>query len=82
MERFRTRLLVGTGLMAVGFVAELVMLAGVVLPERPPVWFWGLMLLIGVGAAVVVSAFVASARDRRERTARALGAPGAAGPRD
>ena len=68
MERYRGRLVLGTALMAVGFAAELVMLSGLVLPQRPPAWFWSLLLLIGVGGCVIISAFVASGRDRREGT--------------
>ena len=77
MERFRTRLIVGGVLMAVGFVAEVVMLAGIVLPERPPVWFWSLLLCIGIGGAVIMSAFRAAARDRARRTALAANEPDA-----
>ncbi len=76
MERFRTRLVTGAVLMVVGFVAELVMLTGIVLPERPPVWFWSLILCIGIGGATIVSAFRAAGRDRAHRTAQALGEPG------
>lgn len=63
--------------MAVGFAAELVMLTGIVLPERPPVWFWSLILCIGIGGVTIVSAFRAAGRDRAHRTAQALGDPGA-----
>ncbi len=73
MERFRTRLIVGGTLMAVGFVAEVVMLAGFIFPERPPVWFWSLLLCIGIGGAVIASAFRAAGRDRARRTALATG---------
>lgn len=75
-------MIVGTALMAVGFAAELVMLSGLVIAERPPAWFWGMLLWIGVGAVVFVSAFVAAARNRRDRT-RTLLEPdeGAAAPR-
>ena len=76
MERYRNRLVVGAALMVVGFLAELVMLAGIVLPERPPVWFWSLILCIGIGGAIIVSAFRAAGRDRSHRTAQALGDPG------
>ena len=64
-------MIVGTVLMAVGFAAELVMLSGLVLTQRPPAWFWSLLLLIGVGGGVIVSAFRAAGRDRRDGT-RAL----------
>lgn len=73
MEKYQSRLRIGAALMAIGFVAELVMLTGLVFPEREPSWFWGLFLLIGVGSAVVVSAFTAAAKDRRIRTTAALG---------
>lgn len=68
MERYRNRLLIGTLLMGIGFLAELVMLSGLLIPQRPPTWFWGLLLLIGVGGVVVASAFVSAASDRRRRT--------------
>lgn len=73
MERFRTRLRFGAALMAVGFIAEVVMLVGMAVDRRPPIWVWGLLLLIGVGAAVVASAFVAAARERSRRTRAAAG---------
>lgn len=82
VERFRSRLILGAALMGVGFLAELVMLSGLVIEQRPPAWFWGLLLWIGVGSVVVVSAFVSAARDRRERTLRALSTPGADGDAD
>jgi len=73
MERYRTRLRIGAALMAVGFIAEVVMLVGMAVDRRPPVWVWGLLLLIGVGAAVVASAFIAAARERSRRTRAAAG---------
>jgi len=72
MERFRTRLIVGTALMGVGFIAVFVMMLGFVFPQRPPSWIWAMVLWIGAGAGVVVSAFVSAATDRRRRTAQAL----------
>ncbi|MHB0927917.1 MAG: hypothetical protein ACYC3W_03205 [Candidatus Nanopelagicales bacterium] len=80
MERYTNRLYIGTALMAVGFLAEVVMLSGLVTADRPPQWFWGLMLLVGVGAAVIVSAFRAAGRDRRDRTV-ALLSPDGGSPR-
>lgn len=71
MEQYRTRMIVGTALMGLGLAAELIMLSGRMLDERPPAWIWGMILWIGVGGAVLISAFVAAGRDRRERT-RAL----------
>ncbi len=76
MERYRNRLFVGSALMAIGFLAEVVMLAGLVSADRPPQWFWGLILLIGVGAVVIVSAFRAAGRDRRDRTVALLSPDG------
>ena len=73
MERYRNRLTIGAGLMAVGFLAEVVMLVGMTVDRRPPVWVWGLLLLIGLGAAIVASAFVATARERTRRTRAAAG---------
>jgi cytochrome c-type biogenesis protein CcmH/NrfF len=64
-------MIVGTALMGLGFVGALLMLSGLVVAERPPSWIWGMLLWIGAGAAVLVSAFFAAARDRRDRT-RAL----------
>jgi len=64
-------MIVGGALMALGFLAELVMLSGIVIDDRPPEWFWGMILWIGVGGVVFISAFVAAGRDRRDRT-RAL----------
>lgn len=61
-------MIVGTALMALGFLAVLGMLSGFVITERPPSWVWGMLLWIGVGAGVFVSAFVAAARDRSVRT--------------
>ena len=72
METVRTRLIVGGALMLLGFAAVLVMLSGLIIDERPPSWLWGMVLWIGAGSAIVISAFVAVARDRRERTAAAL----------
>ncbi len=54
--------------MGVGFLAEVVMLSGLFTSARPPAWFWGLLLLIGVGGAVVVSAFRAAGRQRTQLT--------------
>jgi uncharacterized membrane protein YfcA len=68
MERYRTRMIVGTALMALGFISVLGMLSGFIVSERPPSWVWGMLLWIGVGAGVFVSAFVAAARDRSSRT--------------
>ena len=73
MEQFRTRIRLGAALMGVGLLAELVMLSGLVIEQRPPAWFWGLLLLIGVGALVLASAFVGAARDRTRRTRQSLG---------
>lgn len=81
MERYRKRLITGAVLMAVGFSAELVMLAGLFTADRPPVWFWSLILLIGVGGVVIVSAFRAAGRDRRDRTVALLSGDGGAQPR-
>ena len=61
-------MIVGTALMGLGFVAVIAMLTGLFVDERPPSWIWGMLLWIGVGAGVFVSAFVAAARDRRDRT--------------
>lgn len=61
-------MIVGTALMGLGFVAVLLMLSGLVVSERPPSWMWAMLLWIGAGAGVVVSAFTAAARDRRDRT--------------
>lgn len=61
-------MIVGTALMGLGFISVLAMLSGFVVSERPPSWVWGMLLWIGVGAAVFVSAFVAAARDRTTRT--------------
>ncbi len=72
MERYRKRLIVGAALMTVGFVAELVMLSGLFTADRPPVWVWSLVLLIGVGGVVLISAFRAAGRDRRDRTVALL----------
>lgn len=77
MEQYRKRLLLGALLMAVGFVAELVMLSGLFTVDRPPLWFWSLILLIGVGGVVIISAFRAAGRDRRDRTVALL--PGDSG---
>lgn len=73
MERFHRRLLVGTSLMVVGFLTVLLMLTGLVSDLRTPSWAWGLFMLVGVGAAVVLSAFVGAGRDRRRRTERLTG---------
>ena len=72
MNRYRRRVRTGITLMAIGFIAELTMLSGLVTDARPPVWFWSLILLIGVGGAVVVSAFFSAGRDRRVRTEAVL----------
>ena len=72
MNRYRRRVRFGATLMAAGFIAELVMLTGLVTDSRPPAWFWSLLLLIGLGGAVLVSAFLAAARDRRVRTQAVL----------
>lgn len=61
-------MIMGTTLMGLGFVAVLVMLSGLMFSERPPSWIWGMLLWIGAGAGVFVSAFLAAARDRRDRT--------------
>ena len=71
MERYRRRLIVGAALMAVGFGTVLVALTELV--TQLPAWTWGLFLLVGVGAGVVISAFRASARDRRNATEALLG---------
>lgn len=73
--------------MLVGFLAELIMLGGLLTEARPPQWFWGFLLWIAAGAVLVVSAFVGAARDRTQRTVRALlepesEQPGADGPED
>lgn len=68
-------MIVGTALMGLGFLAVVGMLSGLFVDERPPSWIWGMLLWIGVGAGIFVSAFVASARDRRDRT-RGLLEPG------
>jgi uncharacterized membrane protein len=73
MERYRRRLIVGAALMAVGFGTVLVALTELVTERQLPAWTWGLFLLVGVGAAVVISAFRASARDRRNATEALLG---------
>ncbi len=72
MEQHRKRLVLGAMLMAVGFIAELVMLSGLFTADRPPVWFWSLILLIGLGGVVIISAFRAAGRDRRDRTVALL----------
>ena len=74
MERYRKRLIVGAGLMIVGFLTVLVVMSELLTGGHLPAWTWGLFLLIGVGAAVLVSAFVAAGRDRRRAT------EGGAGP--
>ena len=65
MERYRRRLFIGAALMAVGFLTVLVVLSELVTGQHLPAWSWGLFLLIGVGAAVIASAFVSAAQDRR-----------------
>lgn len=75
MEQYRTRMIVGTALMGLGFIAVIVMLSGLAVAQRPPSWIWAMLLWVGVGASVLVSGFVAAARDRRDRT-RALLEPG------
>lgn len=74
MERYRRRLVVGAVLMAVGFLTVLVALSDLVAEPDLPAWTWGLFLLVGVGAGVVISAFRAAARDRRSATEALLGA--------
>lgn len=61
-------MIVGTALMCLGFVAVVIMLSGLVVSERPPSWMWAMLLWIGAGACILVSGFLAAARDRRERT--------------
>ena len=73
MEQFRRRLLIGAALMGVGFLTVLVGLSGLVTGLRAPAWIWGLFLLVGVGAAVTLSAFVGAARERRRATERQAG---------
>lgn len=67
------RLIVGAALMAVGFLTVLVALSELVTEQRLPAWTWGLFLFVGVGAAVVVSAFRSAARDRRAATELLVG---------
>lgn len=59
--------------MTIGFLTVLVVLSELVTGGRLPAWSWGLFLLIGVGATVVTSAFVAAGRDRRRATERVAG---------
>ena len=73
MSRPESRIRLGVALMAVGFIAEIVMLSGLVTDARPPAWTWFLLLLVGVGFAVIVSTFRTSARVRRDRTIEATG---------
>lgn len=73
MERYRRRLIVGAALMAVGFLTVLVALSELVTDRRLPAWTWGLFLLVGIGAVVVVSAFRAAAKDRRKATELVVG---------
>lgn len=73
MERFRRRLLFGAALMVIGFVTVLAVLSELVTGGHLPPWTWGMFLLIGVGATVVVSAFVGAGRDRRAATERVSG---------
>lgn len=73
MEHYRRRLIVGAALMAVGFATVLVALSDLVTDPQLPAWTWGLFLLVGVGAAVVISAFRAAARDRRAATEALVG---------
>lgn len=68
MEQYRIRLILGTAMMALGFAAEAAMLSGLIVSERPPSWFWGMILWIGAGAVTLISAFFAAARDRRRKT--------------
>ena len=81
MEQYRKRLVFGALLMAIGFFAELVMLAGLFTTDRPPLWFWSLILLIGVGGVVIISAFRAAGRDRRDRTVALLSGDSGRRPR-
>lgn len=73
MERYRSRLIVGAALMAVGFLTVLVALSELITERQLPAWTWGLFLLVGVGAVVVISAFRAAARDRRTASETLLG---------
>jgi len=73
MERYRRRLIVGAVLMSIGFLTVLVGLSELVAEPQLPVWTWGIFLLTGVGAAIVISAFRAAARDRRTATESLLG---------
>lgn len=73
MERYRKRLIVGAGLMVIGFLTVVVVISELITGGRLPAWSWGLFLLVGVGALVVMSAFVAAARDRRQATESAVG---------
>jgi amino acid transporter len=73
MEQFHGRLVVGAALMGIGFLTVLLVMAELVTGGHLPAWSWGLFLLIGVGAAVVVSAFVGAGRDRRRATEELTG---------
>ena len=82
MEQYRIRLIVGAAMMGLGFAAQAVMLSGLVLSERPPAWFWGMILWLGAGTTAIFSAFVAAARDRRQRSRDFSAANPPADPRD
>ena len=73
MSSTESRIRLGVVLMAVGFVAELVMLSGLVTEARPPAWTWFLLLLVGIGFAIIASTFRTSAKSRRRRTIEATG---------
>lgn len=73
MERYGRRLLAGAALMSIGFITVIVVISGLVTGERLPAWSWALFLLIGLGAAVIVSAFVGAGRDRRRGTEGVVG---------
>ncbi len=82
MEQYRIRLIVGAAMMGLGFAAQAVMLSGIVLSQRPPGWFWAMILWLGAGASSIFSAFVAAAGDRRKRSRDFTAANRPADPRD
>lgn len=54
--------------MTIGFLTVVVVLSELVTGGHLPAWSWGLFLLVGVGAVLIASAFVAAGRDRRRAT--------------
>lgn len=68
MAPHEIRIRVGIGIMAVGVLATVVMMAGLFTDARPPAAIWFLLLCLGIGFAVIISGFAKGARVRRART--------------